>query len=424
MDKKTSISKNRRIAIAALALVLIALLGVGGFLLNKFQSTPGISINKNSSGDDVLVVDGKPFIVRGACYSPVPVGENHLYNWWGNPAKPWMIDGKLMKEAGINTIRVYEPGDNPSQVKQAASDLYDNYGIYTLMGHGLGFWDYPHANYADPAFQLRMKKEVYQMVKTYKDTPGILAWVLGNEANYSFDGRINPWSTPELDAIKSRYDRKLAKAKIYYSFLNDLAKIVKKVDPTRPVGFGNGELGSIEVAKEYCPDFDFVGIIIYRGKSFGSLFRQLKTKCGKPCIIIEFGCDSYNADLKKPDEDSQALFLKSLWSEVEANTYAGTGEGNALGGCVFEWNDEWWKYRPDRPGEWSVHNTEAGWSNGSYYYDIEAKDNLNMNEEWWGIVSLSPEKEDGVNKRIPKKSYYELKKIWENKDKSPPSNWR
>ncbi|NQT95654.1 MAG: hypothetical protein HQ572_04310 [Candidatus Omnitrophica bacterium] len=329
-----------------------------------------------------------------------------------------------MKDAGINTVRFYEPGGKPSQVSTVVSDLYNQYGIRTIMGHGLGFWDFPHANYADPHFQQKIKREIYQMVKMYKNQPGIIAWVLGNEANYSFDGRVNPWSTPELDAISNARDRKLAKAKIYYSFLNELAQIVKKVDPSRPVGFGNGELGSIEVAKEYAQDFDFVGILIYRGKSFGNLFRQLKSRYGKPAIMIEFGCDSYNAKTEAPDEDNQAFFLKTLWCEVEYNTYENKGEGNSLGGCIFEWNDEWWKHNQDDPKSWPIHNTEAGWSNGSYYFDIEAKNGLNMNEEWFGIVSQEPEKEDGINKRVVKKAYHTLKEVWEAEDKGPVCDWR
>ena len=419
---KSKTSKAKRVGLLILIAVLALFLGIGGFLLMKFQSKPGTYVHKNSQGAYVLLSDGKPIVVRGVCYNPIPVGENHLYNWWGDAAKPWMIDGKLMQEAGINAVRFYEPGGKPRQVKGVISDLYDNYGIYSIMGHGLSFWDYPHANYADPDFQMNVKRKVYQMVKEYKDEPGILAWVLGNEANYSFDGSVNPWTTPELDAITNARDRKLAKAKIYYSFLNELAQIIKKVDPSRPVGFGNGELGSIDVAKEYCPDFDFVGIIIYRGKSFGNLFRQLKERFGKPCMIIEFGCDSYNAKLQQPDEKNQAFFLKTLWCEVEYNTYEGKGEGNCLGGLIFEWNDEWWKHQQDKSSEWSLHNTEAGWANGSYYFDSEG--NLNMNEEWFGIVSLEPEKEDGINKRNPKKAYYTLKEVWEQEDKTPICDWR
>jgi hypothetical protein len=35
-----------------------------------------------------------------------------------------------------------------------------------------------------------------------------------------------------------------------------------------------------------------------------------------------------------------------------------------------------------------------------------------MNEEWFGIVALSKEKEAGINKRIPKKAFYDLEKFF------------
>jgi beta-galactosidase/beta-glucuronidase len=413
---------KKKTLLLALSLLLVLLLGAGIALIFRFAPRAGINIHKNANGDYVLLINNKPFVVRGVCYSPISIGQGAVYNWWGDPAKPWIVDGKLMQEAGINTVRFYEPGGNTEQVKEVISDFYEKYGIYSIMGHGLSFWDFPNANYADPAFRQKVKKQVYQMVQSYKNQPGLLAWVLGNEANYSFDGSVNPWSTPELDAIKNARDRKIAKAKIYYTFLNELAQIVKTIDPGRPVGFGNGELGSIEIAKEYAPDFDFVGIIIYRGKSFGNLFRQLKDRYDKPCIMIEFGCDSYNALKQLPDEENQAFFLKTLWCEVEYNTYQGKGEGNCLGGLIFSWNDEWWKYDQDNPKTWSIHNTEASWTNASYYFDTEG--NPNMNEEWFGIVSLKPEKENGIDKRVPKKAYNVLKEVWQEQDKAPVCDWR
>jgi hypothetical protein len=415
-------AKKRNLLILVLLLLLICLLGIGAALILRFSQRPGVNIYQNGKGNYVLLVHNRPFVIRGVCYSPVPVGHGPVYNWWGDPSKPWITDGRLMKEAGINTVRFYEPGGNAEQVRQVISDFYEKNNIYSIMGHDLGFWDYPSANYADPDFRHEIKKQVYHMVQAYKHEPGILAWVLGNEVNYSFDGSVNSWTTPELDAISNARDRQIAKAKIYYTFLNELARIVKSIDPTRPVGFGNGELGSIEIAREYAPDFDFVGIIIYRGKSFGNLFRQLKERYGKPCIMTEFGCDSYNALNQEPDEENQAFFLKTLWCEIEYNTYQGKGEGNCLGGAIFSWNDEWWKYEPENSRYWSVHNTEASWTNGSYYFDTEG--NPNMNEEWFGIVALKSEKENGINKRIPKQSYHALKKVWEEQDKTPVCDWQ
>ena len=59
-------------------------------------------------------------------------------------------------------------------------------------------------------------------------------WNLGNENNYSFDGRLNPWSSPEIDALKSFAEQKDARAKLYYSFVNDVAKMIKEIDPNHP----------------------------------------------------------------------------------------------------------------------------------------------------------------------------------------------
>jgi len=37
-----------------------------------------------------------------------------------------------------------------------------------------------------------------------------------------------------------------------------------------------------------------------------------------------------------------------------------------------------------------------------------------MNEEWFGIISLSEQLENGINKRIPRKAYYVIREFWKN----------
>ncbi|MDP2043815.1 MAG: hypothetical protein Q8K15_01445, partial [Candidatus Omnitrophota bacterium] len=49
-----------------------------------------------------------------------------------------------------------------------------------------------------------------------------------------------------------------------------------------------------------------------------------------------------------------------------------------------------------------------------YYFDIRAEGNKNMNEEWFGIVSLSEQIEHGLNKRIPRKAYYVIREFWKH----------
>lgn len=376
---------------------------------------PKVYIKKLKNTHYQLIVDKKPYIVKGVCYSPIPIGQNHEYDWWSDPNKPWLADGKLMKEMGVNTVRIYQAGENPEAVKKVIRDLYELYGIRVIMGHWLGFWEYPCPFYGDRPFQDKIRKEVLEMVNLYKDEPGILFWTLGNENNYSCFRDVNIWPSEEVDKEPDPQKQKRIRARIYYSFVNDLSKQIHKTDPNHPVALGNGELLGLELAKEFCPDVDLVACIIYRGKTFGNLFNALKLAFDKPVVLTEFGADAYDAYLKKEDQNMQAFFLESQWRQIYENL-AGVkeGAGNSLGGAIFEWSDEWWKHDESNPDSWKEHGTGAGWSNGSYYFDIKAENNKNMNEEWFGIVALSEELENGINKRIPRKAYYVIREFWKN----------
>ncbi|HQO37280.1 MAG TPA: hypothetical protein PK107_00475, partial [Candidatus Omnitrophota bacterium] len=206
------------------------------------------------------------------------------------------------------------------------------------------------------------------------------------------------------------------KARIYYSFINYLAREIHEIDRNHPVGLGNGELIGLDMAAEFAPEVDFVASIIYRGKTFGNLFNSLKSTFDKPVLLSEIGADSYDALNNKEDQNMQAFFLESQWRQIMDNVAgAQQGPGNCLGGVIFEWTDEWWKHVMVDPQGWSVHDTASNWSNGSYYFDIQAPNNMNMNEEWFGIVALSAdEKESGLNKRVPRKAFYVLRELWRN----------
>jgi hypothetical protein len=322
---------------------------------------------------------------------------------------------------GVNTVRIYQIGRDPAAVKQVIRDLYDKFGIRTLLGHWLGFWEYPCPFYGDQDFQDRIQKDVLEMVRMYKDEPGLLGWILGNENNYSCLGHINAWSTDEIDKESDVQQRKTMRARIYYSYVNRLTQQIHAIDKNHPVGLGNGELITLDVARESCPDVDFIACIIYRGKTFGNLFKSLKSTFDKPLLFSEIGADAYDAFKQKEDQNMQAFFLESQWRQIYANV-AGSKDspGNCLGGVVFEWSDEWWKHNPIDPDSWKVHDTESNWSNGSYYFDIQAPKNMNMNEEWFGMIALSPDvKESGLDKRIPRKAYYVLREFWKNPNRPP-----
>jgi len=410
-NNKNSNSKTtgcRRFLLAACSFLFV-------FILSACQPREGAYIQKLKNQHYLLTVNGRPYIVKGVCYNPIPIGANQEYDWWSDPHKPWIADGKLMKGMGINTIRLYQAHDNPEEVKQVIRDLYNLYGIRTLLGDWLGFWEYPCPFYGDKKFQDKVKQQALNMVGLYKDEPGILGWILGNENNYSCLGHVNPWSSPEVDQETNPQKQKALRAKIYYSFVNDISKEIHKIDPKHPVGLGNGELVGLDSANKFCQDVDFVACIIYRGKTFGNLFKSLRMTFDKPVLLSEFGADCYDAYLKKEDQSMQAFFLQSQWNQIYENLANNKiGAGNCIGGTVFEWTDEWWKHDSDNPQGWKIHDTEGGWSNGSYYFDIKVPGGMNMNEEWFGLCALSEELENGLNKRIPRKAYYVIREFWKH----------
>jgi len=374
---------------------------------------PDVKIIRNAQTGDRVALDGKTMMIRGVCYSPVPIGKDYEYNFWGDPAKPWLVDGKAIHDMGGNTVRFYRLGKNPEEVKQVFDDLHNKYGLHFLVGHYLGFWNWPAPNYTDEEFKQKVRNEVLEMVRLYKDNPGVLMWVLGNENNYSFDLNVQRWTSDDLDKITDPEELKKAKATIYYSFVNDLAKEIKKIDPKHPVAMGVGEVASLQYAKPVCPDIDCLAMISYRGPGFGNLFRQVKQKFDIPVIMTEWGADSYNAATQEPDEEDQAQFLKLEWQDIERNANPKKGVGNCLGGTLFEWIDEWWKGNENLPHTWSVHDTAGHWHNSSYYFDAYGTDPMNMNEEWWGIMGQNEKNnKNGYYERLPKKAYWVLKDLW------------
>jgi len=389
----------------------IVCLMVTMFCLVVADASAEVEIKPTKKGGYTLYLNKKPFLIKGVGYNPTPIGKGYTYDFFSDPNKPWLVDGKLMQEAGINCVRIYSAGKDLEKVKEFIRDMYEKYGIYTLMSDWLGLWDYPQANYSDQAFRDKTKAKILKTVEALKDEEGLLLWILGNENNYTFSGKIGFWTSEKIEKIADPRQKQIRKAEIYYSFINTLAKEIKKIDPAHPVTLGNGEDCFLTIASKFCKDIDALSIIIYRGKKFGNLFGNIQNSFDKPILLSEFGCDSYNAHKGLQDQEVQSEFILSQWEDLYSNTaFSGNEKGNALGGVVFEWSDEWWKYNESFEEGWPIHNKEANWSHGAYFYDIKAKNNLNMNEEWFGLVSLSEEILDGLNKRVPKNSYYTLAK--------------
>ncbi|MDT8420775.1 MAG: glycoside hydrolase family 2 TIM barrel-domain containing protein [Desulfuromonadales bacterium] len=396
-----------------------------GFLLSFCLATAALAQSphadrvmtyKDSNGWKLLV-NGESHFIKGVVWGYTPIGENYAYNLWGKPdeyiKKVLDYDCKLMKAAGVNTIRSFF-NTPPKWVEY----IYREYGIMTivndLMGrYGVmadGVW-YPETemDYSSPRIRRTLKNNFLETVRKFKNTPGVLMFALGNESNYGLH-----WRSGEIEDLPDN-EQYQEKAKYLYSLFNEIIVAAKEIDPDRPYSIVNGDIQYIDLIAEYCTDLDVLGINAYRGSSFindqSNLWADVKEKLDLPVMFMEFGSEAYNMLTDQEDQAAQANMLLSQWQEIYAKSYGNGEEGNAVGGCVFEWRDEWWKYKSGDVEQLEEHNREGTWSNGAFPFDyVEGEDNVN--EEWFGIMQLGYPNKDGVSEAYPRMAYYVLQDVW------------
>lgn len=289
-----------------------------------------------------ILVDGKPYIIKGFCYHPVPAGEKQ------RSFENLQEDLTLMQEAGVNTVRLYQPVDDKKVL-----DAFHQANIKVIISFGYnqnGYFDILSGSFED-------------YVKKYKNHPAILFWEYGNEYNFHpewFDGDMKNW----------------------YQALNDAVLKSKKLDPSHPTATAHGELPD-SLALALSPDVDVWGMNVYRWDNPESIFIEWQALSGKPMYLSEAGADSYMS-LENlgyavgPNEKMQADATQNILAETFENTDICSGV------AIFAFVDEWWKaddVASQSPGGWAP----AG---GGVPYDGAA------NEEYWGIVNIDRSKKE------------------------------
>ena len=356
-----------------------------------------------------LQVNGSDYYVKGMVWGYAPRGENYNYNLWGKSddfiRKVLDYDFGLMKAAGVNTIRAFN-----TMPPKWVTYVYKEHGIMTVMNPLMGRYGYtvggkwiPFTDYSDELTRATLKKDMLELVDQYKNTPGVLMFAFGNESNYGLS-----WKSFEIENLPEG-ERNTAKATYLYSLFNEVIRAGKTLDPNHPFTIVNGDIQYIDLIAEYCKDMDLLGVNAYRGKSFTGLWADVQKKLDLPVLFFEFGSDAFNAKTFDEDQLAQASILKEQWQEMYNKSYGNGEEGNSIGGFVFEWRDEWWKYLQEE--NLDIHDNNASWANGGYPHDfVEGKNN--MNEEWWGITALGTPNSDGVYTARTRMAYDVLSAIW------------
>ncbi len=391
--------------------------------LGKVKTTRGhgrVVLKQYDNNHWQMFVDGKPFTIKGITYSPTKIGQSPqkgtIVSWMKEdsnnngildaPYETWVDknrndlqdadepvvgDFQLMKEMGVNTLREYYQPFKPD--KDVLRKMYKEYGFKVIMGnfvgkyaHGSGATWFEGADYNNPVHRENMMKSVKEMVLDLKDEPYILMWVLGNENNY---GSAN---NADKDPVA------------YFQFVNNVAKMMHELDPDHPVAICNGDTLFLDVFAKNAPEIDIFAGNVYRGDyGFGSFWEQVAGAADRPAFITEYGAPAYGKQMTLEEgEIEQANYHRGNWLDIQANM-AGQpdGAGNALGGVVFEWLDEWWKnYEPF----YHDKNSEAiGPFAGGYYY-----------EEWFGLNGQGKGKHSPFLRQT-RKAYDLYKEMWKSK---------
>ncbi|WP_422079391.1 glycoside hydrolase family 2 TIM barrel-domain containing protein [Ulvibacterium sp.] len=379
-----------------------------------FAQSSNVAVVKDENGAK-LVVDGESFMINGMNWDYIPIGTNTVNAEFWKKSDDIIKAGldtemSLLKNMNVNVIRQYT-GVPARWIKY----IYENYGIYTMLNHSFGrygltldgVWT-PVTIYDDAKTQEFLMSEMEELVRGYKDTPGLLLYLLGNENNYGLF-----WAGAETEDFPDDEERIQfigeSRGRPMYRLMNEAAKKMKAMDPSHPVAICNGDVLFIDIVAEECKDVDIYGTNTYRGLSFGDMFQVVKEKLNKPVMFTEFGADAYNAVENKEDQFSQAYYMVGNWKEIYENA-AGLGKAdNSIGGFTFQFSDGWWKFGFDDRKNADVHDNNASWSNGGYARDLAAPGANNMNEEWFGICAKGATNPRGLYDLYPRAAYYALK---------------
>ncbi len=283
-----------------------------------------------------IMVNEKPYLIKGICYHPVSKGSDKRD--FNNLTQ----DLVLMVEAGINTIRVYEPIENIKVL-----DEINDAGIKVIIGFGYnqeGKYDILSGTFID-------------YVNKFKNHNAILLWELGNEYNYHPE-----WFDSDI--------------KIWYEVMNVAADLIHKNDPLHPTATAHGELPD-SMALSMSPNIDVWGMNVYRWDDPEAIFSQWKAISEKPMYLSEAGGDSYMTIVKdgyekgnneKAQADATAKILNSIFENQEI----------CSGVTLFSFTDGWWKAGNNKSqdiGGWAPNSTGVPYDG-------------TPNEEYWGILKL------------------------------------
>jgi hypothetical protein len=223
-------------------------------------------------------------------------------------------DGSLEKlaAAGANSVRTWGADDIDARLDAAhALGLSVTVGIW--LGHERHGFDY-----SDETQVHEQLERARHTVLRYKDHPAVLLWGIGNEMEGSGSG-----DDPAI-----------------WRAVNDIAAMVKKLDPLHPTMTVTADLGGdrIDGVQKRCPAIDIHGINSYGG-AISVAERYRAGGATKPYVLTEFGPpgvweipkNDWGAPIEPTSTEKAAFYRRSYERGVIG------APDLALGSYVFTW---------------------------------------------------------------------------------------
>lgn len=312
--------------------------------LLREQEKPIISIK-----DGRIYKNGRLFFVKGIAYGiEYPGTAGGTMTFKNVPLQVFEKDFQMMKEAGINTIRTYQP------LPDDLLDLAEKYNIMVIenlcaLSDNTDFKSRVHLNI--------FREQVKRYVLKHKNRKCLLMWSLWNDA---------PWAWGSSGNVLERYKKEEVN-----EFLKELYDTVKQYDTTHPVTAANAlDISGEDLGWGF---LDVIGLNVYIGgydwfasteaKRQVARIKTIEQEYQKPVIVLETGFSTF---VKGIDQ-----------AEVLGKQIMVIGK-NSAGITIFQWADGWQK-----AGNKDVQDAHI--------------------EEYWGIV-------DGY--RIPKSGYSAVSKLF------------
>lgn len=281
-----------------LIIVFLALIMVTGCssVQNKADGPRKVRLVQKD-GKYRLYVDGKEFYIKGAGCE--------------------FGDINKLAQHGANSFRTWRTENGQKSGKEVL-DLAQKNGLLVMMGldirHERHGFDYNNTDSVNAQLEY-IRGEVMK----YKDHPALLAWGIGNELNLGANN-MKVW-----DAV------------------NEIAKMIHKIDPNHPATTMFAGIGKKEVdyIKANCPDIDFLCVQMYA--DIENLPKRIADAGYEgPYVVTEWGATGHwevkptdwNAPVEQTSQEKQQSFLRRYDMAIASD------QAHCMGSYAFLWGQK------------------------------------------------------------------------------------